>query len=159
MLTLVQTIQLGHPCPSPTLSTYYGSYATLLSTTWTVARIELIKGKGPTDGTHPWKAHDHIACSEAQESTSLCFLTCPIHDTTRYRERINQYDANLVNEWGCMSSSGQAGAWQHTKSTRCRFLAVVPKGNTKRHGSCLQNQVLGDVQCSWNIQYTDRQSV
>ena len=54
--------------------------------------------------------HNHIACSEAQESTSSCFPTCPICDTARYRERINQHDANLVNEQGSVSSSSQARA-------------------------------------------------
>ena len=113
----------------------------------------------PCSSAYPWRAHDNITCSEAQESTSSCFLTHSIHDTARYHERINQYDADLVNERGSMSSSSQASAWQHFKSTRCRFSAMVLKGNTKRHGSCLQNQILGDIQCSQNVWYTDWQPV
>ena len=80
---------------------------------------------------HPWRAHNIIMCSEAQESTSSCFKNHPICDTPRYHETINQHDADLVNKWGGMPPCCQARAWQHTKSTRCRFLAVVPKGNTK----------------------------
>ena len=41
---------------------------------------------------------EHTILSEAQESTSSCFQTCPIRDTARYHERINQHDADLVNE-------------------------------------------------------------
>ena len=102
------------------------------------------------------EAQDSITCSEAQESTSSCFKTCPIHDTARYHKRINQYDADLVNEWGSMPPSCQARAWQHIKSTRCRFLAVVLKGNTKRHGLCLQNQILGNVQPPRILWHTDQ---
>ena len=35
------------------------------------------------------------------------------------------------------------------------FWLWYQKGNAKRHGLCLQNQILGDIQCSWNIKYTD----
>ena len=89
------------------------------------------------DRMHPQRAYDNITCSEAWEGTSLCFATCPIRDTIRYCERVNQHDADLGNEQGSMSSSCQARAWQYIESTRCRFLAVVLKGNTKRHGLCL----------------------
>ena len=100
-----------------------------------------------------------ITCSEAWESTSLCFKTCPIHDTARYHEGINQHNADLVNEWGSVPPSYQARAWQHFKSTWCRFLAVVLKGNTQRHGSCIQNAIMGDVQHSQILQYTDWRAV
>ena len=52
--------------------------------------------------THSWRAHNNITCSEAWEGTSLCFSTCSICDTIRYRKRINQHVADLVNEWGSM---------------------------------------------------------
>ena len=81
---------------------------------------------------HPWRAHNHIACSEARESTSSCFLTHPVHDTVRYCKRINQYDANLVNEPGSMPSSGQERAWQHFNLLDVDFWLwywkVMPKG-------------------------------
>ena len=54
--------------------------------------------------------HTIISCSKAQESTSSCLSTHSVHDTARYRERINQYDADLVTERGSVSSHSQARA-------------------------------------------------
>ena len=84
------------------------------------------------------KEHTIISCALKHERAQACASQpAPfVIPSGIMKELTSMMQTWLMNEAACPPAVRQEPD-NMLKSTRCRFLAVVPKGNTKMHGLCL----------------------
>ena len=150
---LIATPLAGHPPTSRTIPPW-GKGDPPISVTGILPRLLRKTQAGGNTWQHMWSLNsfefkDALLIARAkkgsgctpEEHTILSCASRPapfVIPSGIMKELTSMMQTWLMNEAACPPAVRQEPD-NMLKSTRCRFLAVVLKGNTKRHSSCLEN--------------------